>query len=171
MILEFRHELEALINKHNMEATSDTAGFILCQYLMDCLNAFDRAVIARQKWHGHKDEAPTPESRLKKGDYVLATKWHDGDPQDAWCIGFFDQMQGERFIVVDGEGKRFRYNGFRRAEAVTQQQGEWLLKNARLIETTDNGLWDYWIKRATESPLDWPALEEAKRAIQEHGKK
>jgi hypothetical protein len=61
MILEFRHELEALINKHNMEATSDTAGFILCQYLMDCLNAFDRAVIARQKWYGHKDEAPTPD--------------------------------------------------------------------------------------------------------------
>jgi hypothetical protein len=55
MILEFRHELEALINKHGMEAPSGTPDFILCQYLIECLNAFDRAVIARQKWYGLKD--------------------------------------------------------------------------------------------------------------------
>jgi hypothetical protein len=58
MILEFRHELEALINKHNMEATSETPDFILCQYLVECLNAFDRAVTARQKWYGHKADVP-----------------------------------------------------------------------------------------------------------------
>ncbi len=23
------------------------------------------------------------------GDYVLATKYHDGNPQDHWCVGFY----------------------------------------------------------------------------------
>lgn len=56
MILEFRHELEALINKHSIETTSETPDFILCQYLIDCLNAFDKAVVARQKWYSQWPE-------------------------------------------------------------------------------------------------------------------
>jgi hypothetical protein len=67
MLLEFRHELEALINKHSIENASNTPDFILCQYLIDCLKAFDRAVIARQKWHGHKD-AEAEESDATRGD-------------------------------------------------------------------------------------------------------
>jgi hypothetical protein len=72
VILEFRRELEGLINKHSIESASDTPDFILCQYLIDCLNAFDRAVIARQKWlahadkwHGHKDKTPKAELEEK----------------------------------------------------------------------------------------------------------
>jgi len=57
MRLEFRHELEALINKHSMESVSDTPDFILCQYLMGCLAAFELAVIAREQWHGRRDDA------------------------------------------------------------------------------------------------------------------
>lgn len=54
MELEFRHELEELINRHSMENGSDTPDFILCEYLMDCLAAFDRAVVAREKWYGRE---------------------------------------------------------------------------------------------------------------------
>lgn len=52
MVLEFRHKLEALINEQSMESVSDTPDFILCQYLMDALAAFDKAVVAREKWYG-----------------------------------------------------------------------------------------------------------------------
>jgi len=28
---------------------------------------------------------------MKHGDYVLATKYRDGDPQDHWAVGFYDR--------------------------------------------------------------------------------
>lgn len=43
----FRHQLENMINKHCAEAGSDTPDFVLAEYLMDCLQAFDKAVRAR----------------------------------------------------------------------------------------------------------------------------
>lgn len=48
----FREELEALINKHSMENGSNTPDFMLADYLMECLSAFDRVVNAREKWYG-----------------------------------------------------------------------------------------------------------------------
>jgi hypothetical protein len=87
---------------------------------------------------------------LIKSDYVLATKWSDGDPQDHWCVGYFSHMLGDRYIVVDNEGKPFRANGFRKAQVIAKERGRWLLKNARDIETTDLGLWDYWIHQPME---------------------
>lgn len=55
--LEFRHELEALINAKCLELESNTPDFILCEYLIDALAAFDRAVNARERWYGR----PTPD--------------------------------------------------------------------------------------------------------------
>lgn len=51
---EFRKELEELINKSGMENTSDSPDFILSGFLEGCLKAFDRAVIAREKWYGRE---------------------------------------------------------------------------------------------------------------------
>lgn len=58
---------------------------------------------------------------LVKGNYVLATKWGDGDPQDEFCIGFFDRYErptslSGRYFVLDDKGSQFRANGFRRCE-------------------------------------------------------
>jgi cobalamin biosynthesis Co2+ chelatase CbiK len=44
----FRRELEALININNMEIGSHTADYILAEYLVSCLNAFDLAVRQRE---------------------------------------------------------------------------------------------------------------------------
>lgn len=49
---EFRKELEVLINRHSAENGSMTPDFILAQYLVDCLGAFDKAVSNREAWHG-----------------------------------------------------------------------------------------------------------------------
>lgn len=48
----FRKELESLINRHSKENGSNTPDFILAEYLSSCLEAFDRAVKARQAWKG-----------------------------------------------------------------------------------------------------------------------
>jgi hypothetical protein len=50
--LGFRKGLEALINRESQENGSDTPDWILTEYLIDCLTAFDRAVQAREKWYG-----------------------------------------------------------------------------------------------------------------------
>jgi hypothetical protein len=53
---EFRNALAALINRNSMENGSDTPDFILARYLVDCLEVFDRAVIAREKWYDRDEE-------------------------------------------------------------------------------------------------------------------
>lgn len=45
----FRQELEVLINRCSMENGSNTPDFILAQYLMDALEAYDKAAVARTK--------------------------------------------------------------------------------------------------------------------------
>ena len=51
---EFRVELEQLINRQNMENVSDTPDFILADYLVACLAAFNSASERREKWYGRK---------------------------------------------------------------------------------------------------------------------
>ena len=55
----FRKKVENLINIHSLENGSDTPDFILSQYLVDCLQAYDKALQSREDWYGrgikHKD--------------------------------------------------------------------------------------------------------------------
>lgn len=69
---------------------------------------------------------------MTKGDYVLATKYSDGDPGDSHCVGFYDGVLDkvggvERHMVVDNNGKQFRMNGHRRVEPITDAEGRWLI--------------------------------------------
>jgi hypothetical protein len=79
-------------------------------------------------------------------DYVLATKYSDGDPKDHWCVGFFDSMTDHippRYNVVDAEGKQFRHNGFRCIKNITREEGAALLKSATEIEQSGESVWDW----------------------------
>jgi hypothetical protein len=76
---------------------------------------------------------------LKPGDYVLATKYSDGDPGDQWAVGwlhgFLDKGgNDQRFMVVDKEGKQYRGNGFRRCERITHEQGVYICENQPTLE-------------------------------------
>lgn len=88
-------------------------------------------------------------NNLVKGDYVLASKWSDGDPQDAWCIGFFEEYkeEWERYIIVDNEGKPFRANGYRRAKKISYQRGAWMLGHKEMIEQSSRSVW-YWVRHS-----------------------
>ena len=48
---KFRKELEILINRYSLENGSGTPDFMLAQYLIDCLAAFDKAVKVRTLWY------------------------------------------------------------------------------------------------------------------------
>jgi hypothetical protein len=52
--INFKAELEILINKHSQENKSNTPDFILCEYILNCLGAWERAIERRDKWYGDK---------------------------------------------------------------------------------------------------------------------
>ena len=52
--MNFRQELEYLINKASIENDSDTPDWILAQYIDNCLNAFTVATRDRDRWWGFK---------------------------------------------------------------------------------------------------------------------
>lgn len=48
---EFKLALESLINKYSLEGGSDTPDFILADYLVNCLAAFNVASKERGRWY------------------------------------------------------------------------------------------------------------------------
>jgi len=49
---KFRKELEELINRYSLENGSDTPDFILADYLVMCLETFDKILQLREQWYG-----------------------------------------------------------------------------------------------------------------------
>lgn len=47
-----KEELIECINRHSAENGSDTPDFVLGEYLLDCIAAFDKATNERDRWHG-----------------------------------------------------------------------------------------------------------------------
>lgn len=58
--MEFEKELETIINICNVENESNTPDFILAQYIRNCLNAFNEACNAREKWYGREKKLVEP---------------------------------------------------------------------------------------------------------------
>lgn len=54
--MNFREELEMMINKFSKENGSDTPDFILAEYLVGCLTVFDKTTTQREKWYGREKE-------------------------------------------------------------------------------------------------------------------
>ena len=102
-MVELREEIENAINRTSSENESNTPDFILAEYLMGCLNAFDKATGTRDRWYGIAPEPgqatqtdrlieiigeiqaeavqpyenePLPEFRLAKIDELARTAMH-----------------------------------------------------------------------------------------------
>jgi hypothetical protein len=94
---------------------------------------------------------------IEKGAYVLATKYDDGDPGDAWAVGFYIGWEGDRHLVGDEHGKSYRANGYRRVRAgLRLEVGKWLLECAEALERSPPGtvnLWDMLTDDAFEEPV------------------
>lgn len=82
---------------------------------------------------------------VKQGDYVLATKWSDGDPQDHWVVGFYDREESGRHYIVDAVGGQMRGNGFRRVAKISKIRGAWLLLHGKRFEGSGRSMW-YWVR-------------------------
>jgi len=54
---ELKKDLSTLLNRHSQENASDTPDFILAQFMLSSLNAFEAAVRSREKWYGRETSA------------------------------------------------------------------------------------------------------------------
>jgi hypothetical protein len=109
-----------------------------------------------------RDSAPADEGRLETpvrpavGDYVLATKYSDGDPGDPWALGFYagemdmgndrnDIKVAARYLVNNSAGQSIRPNGYRRVARIRQDVGAWLLNvAAKQLEQSPAGTVNLW---------------------------
>lgn len=55
--MNLRQELTALLNKHSAENGSNTPDWILADYLLRSLDAFEQATKAREIWYGREEVA------------------------------------------------------------------------------------------------------------------
>src|SRR5437667_8941183 len=51
---DFRTELESLINRHSKENGSNTPDFMLADYLVGCLENFDKITRLRDRWYNNR---------------------------------------------------------------------------------------------------------------------
>ena len=58
----FEDELKSLLNRYSKENASNTPDFILAEYLMRCLDNYNRTVQKTQHWHS---STPLPPSYLE----------------------------------------------------------------------------------------------------------
>lgn len=53
-LTQFETELRKLLNGHSMENLSATPDIILAEYMVHCLNGYNLAVRARERWYGRR---------------------------------------------------------------------------------------------------------------------
>jgi len=101
---------------------------------------------------------------IKIGDYVIATKYRDGNPQDHWAVGFYAGVTAPhydppRYDVVDTEGKNFRGNGFRRIKTISARRGRWILARTQGAERADyyrRSIWGYVREKMSDKTPEAP---------------
>jgi len=63
---DFEKEIINVINCNSKENDSNTPDFILAQYLISCLDAFNQAVQQRENWYG-RDPRPKEQMEVQRG--------------------------------------------------------------------------------------------------------
>lgn len=66
MMHDLRTEIQVALNRHSAENGSNTPDFILADFLMSCLSAFDRTTVSREEWG-------------KPAEHIVS------DTEDCWC--------------------------------------------------------------------------------------
>lgn len=109
------------------------------------------------------------------GDYVLATKYSDGDPGDNWALGWYaglDRPESGRHMVHDNDGGNIRPNGFLRAAPIRADVGRWLLEvAAKQLERCPAGTVNLWTMLTPLAfDLESETLRVAARSDEQKGK-
>ena len=81
-----RRKIEFAINATSAETGSNTPDFVLAEYLIDCLAAFDKAVTARSRWYNvpaESDAIPQEVAELNNSEVAQSAEQRPHKPQGA----------------------------------------------------------------------------------------
>lgn len=78
---DFAKDLESLINRHSQENGSDTPDFILAQYLLGCLAAWNAAVTHREVWYGRRVVQPATVEQMTNSGEIGTGPYHPSVPE------------------------------------------------------------------------------------------
>jgi hypothetical protein len=73
----FRSDIQSTINRYSKENGSNTPDYILAQFLVDSLSAYDKAVTAREKWYG-REPVPVPADQCPPSPDVVGRPFLTG---------------------------------------------------------------------------------------------
>lgn len=99
--------------------------------------------------------------------YVLATKFSDGDPADAWCVGYYLRKRPcDRHAVGNADGGTgphgFRFSGYAHIGRIDKELGNWLMANCAALEKAPAGTVNLWKLR--EARLEYLATVDEEQA-------
>jgi hypothetical protein len=77
MLSDFRKDIQSTINRYSKENGSNTPDYILAQFLVDSLSAYDKAVTAREKWYG-REPVPVPADQCPPSPDVVGRPFLTG---------------------------------------------------------------------------------------------
>lgn len=95
------------------------------------------------------------DGKLKIGDYVLGTRWGDGDPHDPFGVGFLAEDKpapSGKYQVVDAKGNPI--GRFTRIAKISPECGNWIVLHLKDIEQGSRSLWSirrFWKTLAKEN--------------------
>lgn len=78
--MTLEEELGMILNRHSAENRSGTPDFVLAQYLLNCLHAYDQAVVDRESWRSRRHKRGQKECQHGKmmpsyGDGMVFQKY------------------------------------------------------------------------------------------------
>ena len=77
---EFKKDLSCLLNTHSVENNSNTPDFLLSDFMVSCLHAFEEASLCREGWFGvHLDILKDWESLVMHALGQASVCWSDYD--------------------------------------------------------------------------------------------
>ena len=96
-----KEEIREILNRNSRENMSDTPDFILAQYLIDCLVAFESAMQTRDSWYG------------KGGRYY---KWNEPIENtmyicDADAERIYTKMKAELSLICNADAEKHKNKG------------------------------------------------------------
>jgi len=115
---------------------------------------------------GAEETEPMSDERLTCGDYVLATKYADGDPCDLFFVGFYRGMLNDRYLVEDDKGQLARASGFRRCEKISERAGAALVSALPIIsDLPGKSVW-WWCQHIDDLEVVLYVFDELIREVE-----
>lgn len=115
--MNLREDVERAINRNSAEEGSNTPDYVLAEFLLSCLRAFDAAVVERERWNGRGpgDDASDPPIEPPPFHVDYAVGWGEAEPTMACVRYLIAQMRfanypcctdGTHHVVLRMEGAR-----------------------------------------------------------------